>query len=197
MSELVLDLAITIGSGLAGYLINYFRERLHLKDEEQIERTIDLLESRLKYFLWPLYFRFEEMNDLGYSFTEKELVEWNKKVFRILHTHIHLISQIQTVKLTIKYIRTFNEWRVSGKNRHYFPFNIATEFHHHLQKVTSKEQERYNSLIGESTDKILHRYQPISQLSSILKKIENVYEKEGDNPYLLTGIKIINYAIDK
>lgn len=152
MKEVYLSFIVAITSAVAGYLASYLKQKFRIKDEKQIEKTITVLEVKLKNFLWPLYFQFEQLVELGHILNEKQLLNYNKQIFQILHSDMHLIGENETVIIAVKYIKAFNTWRVSGQTQESFPFDEAKLFHTHLKEKTNIEQNRYNSLIGLSIE---------------------------------------------
>lgn len=152
MSSVYIQFIVAVLSAVGGYLISFLKQKFRIKDEKQIEKTIEVSEIKLKNFLWPLYFKFEQLVELGHILNEKELLDYNKEIFQILHRDMHLIGENETVIIALKYIKAFNSWRVSGETRETFPFTDVKLFHTHLKEKTNREQTRYNSLIGLSME---------------------------------------------
>lgn len=181
MNEVLLDFIVVLVSGTIGVLLSLLKQKFQVKDEQQLQKTIQLLEGRLKHFLWPLYFKLEQLVDLGFVLTERQIIDINKHIFRVLHTHIHLIGEQETVIKVMTYINSFNVWRTSGDNKSKFPFSDARSLHRHIHFRVKKEQERYNDLIGITSEgNFKYNFKQIS-LQVVLEEIEKIQNKRLSN----------------
>jgi hypothetical protein len=153
--DLYWSILITFSAGALGYLLSYFREKSQYKARLKKQKVTNLLETRLREFYWPLYLRLEELYQVGKTFSRSEMIKWNESIFEIIYSKIYLGAEQKLVQSAIAYMRIFSEWERSKEGVEYFPFDELAKFLSEIQEKTSIEQERYNMMIGESTNNII------------------------------------------
>lgn len=163
------EISISLLAAATGYFLIYIKDKIELQRTATRDKMIDLLEVKLRDFLWPLYFRLHELTKTGKYFSMKELLDWNKAIFEIFEEHIYSEADQATLQKAIDYMKIFHEWRRSKESKEYFPFEEALDLRKHIQNKTSEEQEKYNILLGESTANLLQKYR-----SKLLKRNQSL-----------------------